>query len=327
VTARQPAALDELAAEYVNLRLAWERAEGDTPLRIAAALTRFWLVRGYPHEGRAVLAKLLAEHADADPTIVTEALIGAGELALAQSDLAGARRDLERVLEAATPTTAASAHVLLSEVARRSGDLEGAERHCSVVVDAAANLDADRLLARARNILGLVALDRGDFDAAATNFREALAIAEPSGDVQLAAMAFGNLGVALMNLGEVADARDAFEASLNFARLIGSRAGEAAAFQNLAWATQIAEGAKFREVTPEWLQAGEFLRSAIAIYDELGYRRELAGALVGMTVVTQDKDEALWALARAEGLLRQLGDEPGVEWVEQTRRDFLEGCD
>ena len=87
--------LDRLEAEHQNIRAAldwYTRHEPRDALRLAAAMSRFWGVRGHFTEGRQRLAALLGVAAGPTPTRV-RALNGAASLAIDQGDY-GAARDL-----------------------------------------------------------------------------------------------------------------------------------------------------------------------------------------------------------------------------------------
>jgi predicted ATPase/class 3 adenylate cyclase/Tfp pilus assembly protein PilF len=320
VSARQAEVLDQFAADHTNFRIAIERGEADTPLRVAAAMARFWIIRGHTYDGRAVLAEVLATHPSAAPHLRAGALLGAGNLALLQNDLPSARRDLEAVIAIGTPAQAGDACNLLGGAALQQGDLSAADDYYLQARWYADASGDESIFAAARNGEGFVATRRGEFEAAAAAFRDAYEMAAGRGELQGALRALGNLGVALMSQGVVAEATEAFERSLELARETGSRGSEAAALQNLAWATQVA-------APDNHAQVEKYLQAAIAIYDELGYRRELANALIELVAVPRDEADGLAALARAESLLRELGDDAGVSRVAQFREHFLESCD
>ena len=133
-----------LDADLDNVRaaLTWlhEAGEPDAGLRLAGAMTYYWLARNAFREGHRHLARAL-ERADAAPTPArARALSGAGWLAHLQGD---------REVAAPLMTEALA-------VARAVGDRE---------VEALALHD-----------LGFVALERGDYDRAAHQMEEALAL-------------------------------------------------------------------------------------------------------------------------------------------------------
>ena len=85
--------LDRLEAEHQNIRAAidwYTQHEPCEALRLAAAMSRFWGVRGHFTEGRHRLRALLDACADATSTRV-KALNGAASLAIDQGDHADAR--------------------------------------------------------------------------------------------------------------------------------------------------------------------------------------------------------------------------------------------
>ncbi|HEU0113309.1 MAG TPA: hypothetical protein VFQ80_01460, partial [Thermomicrobiales bacterium] len=92
--------LDRLDAEHDNLRAALgdaaQRGDGEFVLRLAVRLWRFWLMRGYPAEGRAWLERALAAGAAAPPNLRAQARQGLGHLAV---DL-GAYAEAERQFSA-----------------------------------------------------------------------------------------------------------------------------------------------------------------------------------------------------------------------------------
>ena len=94
--------LDRLEREHNNLRAAmdWLEASGESEhaLRLAAALWRFWDLRGHLVEGRRRLEGAL--RADERPTAAhAKALSGAADMALTSGDVATGRRWAEEALE------------------------------------------------------------------------------------------------------------------------------------------------------------------------------------------------------------------------------------
>lgn len=320
ITARQADALDELSADHANLRRAWERAGGDIPLRIAANLTRFWAYRGNPHEGRAVLGKLIAEHPDAPVAVRATALLGAGHLATLQNDSAAAVPMLEQVVALGDVRTAAAAHNQLGDVARQLGDFDTATAEYDAAMAMAVAANDTRLISVIDINRGAVAFHRGDYDIAADLFRAALSISEARADSLTTVRALNNLGLTLGRLGHTGFAVDAFERSLAAARSSGDRAQEAVALLNLA--------AAFDDDGPtDPAAAAEhaaYVRTAIAIFDELGFRRELASSLLSLCRFVDAPDECRRVTLRARGIFAELGDEAGVARAEAQLRFLAE---
>jgi predicted ATPase/class 3 adenylate cyclase len=143
--------IDQLDAEYDNLRAAlrWmvEVGDAEAGLRLCGSLTSFWYIRGFPGEGRAWLAEVLALPAAAMPTPGRAgALVAAARLAWHQDDPAAAR--------------AACAEAVA--ILRARGDAGE--------------------LAHALATLGRAMLAQGDYDAAQVVLEEALALGRASGD-------------------------------------------------------------------------------------------------------------------------------------------------
>jgi tetratricopeptide (TPR) repeat protein len=305
VTARQREALDELALEHANLRVAWERAEGDLPLQIASCMTRFWNYRGYPNEGRAVLARVIAAHPDAEPAVRVRALLGAAQLAVLQHDLDVAASLLDEAAALNDAASVAETANLRGEVARLRGDFGEADRLYAEALVLARDRGNERLIGLIRSNQGLIARQLGDHSGAATASREALEITEAFGDLQGSIRALGNLGLALLATGHVDQALDAFERSRALAQAHGDPAAEAFALHNLV----IAMLARPEGLSAEAeAQAETYLRRAITVFDELGYRRELATALALLPAVSNDVDHVLRALKRARDIFGDLGD-------------------
>ncbi|MGC8666931.1 MAG: ATP-binding protein [Chthonomonadales bacterium] len=194
--------LDRLEADHDNIRaaLAFALAAGHTDegLRLASAVWRFWLVRGYLNEGRSRLASLLdAARPQAPSQAFCKALHAEGRLAGCQGDY-----------EAASALLLEALH--LQEAL---GDKRGA---------------AASLLS-----LGVVAGERGDMDQAEEYFRRSLKIQQDEGDVRGSAMSLQNLGNVAVYRQDWHTARSFLEQSLRLCRQVGDTQGMAIALNNL----------------------------------------------------------------------------------------------
>ena len=229
-------ALDRLEAEHDNLRAAlacFERdarsGGGDAPagagrlLRLAAALWRFWHVRGYETEGRRWLATALAAApaVEAAPEAVGDperrrllaaraaALVGAGQPPHLREALA-----IRRVLGDAAGTAEA-----LLGLAR--GDFE---RGPALLAESLALWRAagDRPgEALALNRLGFCAAERGDLAEAQRLVTQALAIRRRLGDQLGTANSLSDLGHLARARGDPAAARAAYTEGLTIHRAFG----------------------------------------------------------------------------------------------------------
>ena len=171
-----------LDAEHDNLRAALghalRRDDGETALRLTAALWRFWLMRGYPGEGRTWLERALMGGGAAPADLRAQARQGLGHLAI----------DLGDYLEARTQFDASLA--LCREVNDRRG------------------------LAESLSGLGVVALNRQEYTEAQTLHGEALAIRRELGDQYGIALSLYYLGIVARERGDYASASDLFGESL-----------------------------------------------------------------------------------------------------------------
>jgi non-specific serine/threonine protein kinase len=175
--------LDELEAEIANLRaaLAWSRSQAgdaDLGLRLAAAMRRYWDMRGLPSEARDLLGALLAAASPAPTPARLSALIELGGLAVSQEDAEGIERHALAAARIADllgdKRGAANASELLTYVAFLRGDpaaaSELAERSLSQAMEAGHAL----AVAHARMARGVVAFGTGQLDAAVADLERAL---------------------------------------------------------------------------------------------------------------------------------------------------------
>ena len=196
--------LDRLETELDNLRAALSRSAavgGDAAsgLRLAGALWRFWLVRGYLSEGRRVLVEQLA--LPTDPTAWparAKALHGAGVLA------------------------------------RNHGDFAAAELFHQESLSIRRQHDDRRGIAGSLSGLGGVRAQRGDHAAARSFHEESLAIYRELDDRLGTANTLNNLGIALLYSGDFPAALAVHEESLAIRRELGDRWGTAASLMNMA---------------------------------------------------------------------------------------------
>ena len=194
--------LDRLEADNDNLRAAFdhlfEAGDPQLPVRMAAAMWRFWAMRGYAPEGRRRLERALA--ADTSPTLArAAALVGAAGNAMENGDLVGGRRYAEEAM------------ALQQSLDDRWG------------------------LAHAKFMLGYVCGEEQNWRAMRDLMEESLAEFRELGDDHYALLAGRNLAWAYYDLGEPDRGRALHEANLARARAIGNRRMEAATLQGLAW--------------------------------------------------------------------------------------------
>jgi len=213
--------LQQLAVEHHNLRtaLAWA-ADNDreTLLRLAAALWRFWYVRGHLTEGRAWLGRALEGH-DLPLDTRARALRGASVLAAVSGDLDAARGLAEELLEArrslGDDEDISFALLVLGNVTSALGEQDEAAELYTEAATHARRAEARPALAGIMSNLGYVTLLRNDPAAARETCREAAALFEELGFGEEAAGAWLNAAAADLLLGNLEEARAAWSRSLD----------------------------------------------------------------------------------------------------------------
>jgi predicted ATPase/DNA-binding CsgD family transcriptional regulator len=274
--------LDRLEAEHDNLRatLAWtqEADEIELGLRLAAALTLFWYVRGHPSEGRSWLARAAARARD-------------------QPALAALRaRTLSGAAHLTTHLGAFEEAVALGEEA----------------LAIARTLDDKNEIARALNRLGVIAVQRGEFDQAEPLYEEALITYRAIGDERGIAGILGSLGQIALNRRDFDRADALIGEALDRFRAVGDQRGVAVALGNLGW-TADKQGDLDRAAT-YFTDAIEINRR---LAYKRGLAIEL-DRLARVTHQLGDLRQSRALFREALGLWRELGDpvDLGV-WCEQ----------
>ncbi len=239
---RQQEGLPRLDAEVDNLRVAWDHAvaSGDveTELRLAAALWRYWWIRGHLAEGWARLAAAVTRVEGTPVPLQGGVLNGAAGLAWSVGAYDRATALAGRLLAIAEATGADNrefqARNLLGLVALREGRLAEATVHLEQSLDAAQRLGDAISVVTAQLNLGVTAMTAGDLDRASPLFLEVLAHHRSEGILE-------GIGFAQLNLGEIAyrqddapRARECFEEARTVFGEIGFRAQVGYALLGLA---------------------------------------------------------------------------------------------
>ncbi len=275
---------ERLEAEHDNLRAAlrWSivAGDGESGLRIVAALWRFWWLRGYPSEGRRWLAELLAiapgnaAGAGAVSGVARDrALHGGAWLAYSQGDLARATAMAEESLA----------------LMRAAGDTSGS--------------------ASALNVLGVIVADQGDYERAAALAWESLALFEASGHKAGAASVLNGLGIMAAERGDFTHAALLYERSLTLRREVGDVRGIAVSLSNLA---------RLRREQGHFERAAALYEQSMALFRDLGGKRDLAHALNNageMARCVGDDARAAELSGESVALYRELGDKWGLGLV------------
>ena len=211
-TSKQPAVLDRVGPDIPNLRAAQRWAidadQGELALRLAARLWRYWNAFGLGAEGRGLTEAALALPSAAGVTSARAwAASALGSLAYWQADPVAARAWYQQQIDLATEVGDAACivdgrfnigHVLFIDPADEGLQLDYIEdvvRQYRELGDAIGET-------RAGWARGIIAMDKGRPQEAATYMRQAMVDFDRTDDRQYHAMSVGSLGWALFAMGD-----------------------------------------------------------------------------------------------------------------------------
>jgi tetratricopeptide (TPR) repeat protein len=318
--------LRRLDAEHDNLRaaLGWltsPRSDaGDAGARLAAALPRFWELRGHLGEGRRWLARALEPGNTHPAAIRAGALQGAGILAYMQGDFAAAAALFEDCLDLwrtlGRQDGIAEALGNLGRTALRRGDGAGARDLLASSLAIYTDLGHRPGMANIEFTLGVVALRRCDYAAARERFEASLALNRELGNREGIANALEELATVFDEQGERGPQDALLQESLAMYRELDDRGGVAAVLGHLgmeAWGRR------------EYGRAMETLQEALALYRAVDDRRGIARLLGNQSLVALSQRD----YARATTLCRQsltLYHEAGDAWAIARYLPVLAGA-
>ncbi|HEY6057616.1 MAG TPA: tetratricopeptide repeat protein, partial [Candidatus Limnocylindrales bacterium] len=186
----QPAWLNRFELEHDNIRGALRRSvetrDGEDGLRLAAAIWRFWLQRGYLREGRLWLEALL----DLEPGGVSRARAkgysALGGLAYWLSDIDATERAYESSLNLSRlqgdRETEAEALYDIAYVPVLRGDVDEARRRFEASLAMATDVNRADLVAQTQSSLGIMLAREGRPEAARAVLEQSLASSRAAGD-------------------------------------------------------------------------------------------------------------------------------------------------
>ena len=289
VEARQRSVFDRLEAEHDNLRsaLAWslEQQEAETAAKIGAAISRFWLLRGYMSEGRRWLERALSGFPDRNAARV-KALNVAAILASLQDDNQTARILVEESLELGRELgdTKQTGYALytLARLARVEGHYARAVAFLEESLSLFRELGQEDDIALVLSDFGLTVLHLGEYERATRLCEESLALSREMGDLRGIASWLANLATVTLARGDTGRATELCEESLAIRKGLGYKGGIA---HTLAIMGRIA------------LYQGAYERAAMCYQESLTLRQE-TGEKEGIAT-------ALEGLAAARGMQGQ----------------------
>jgi predicted ATPase/class 3 adenylate cyclase len=211
----QGAWLDRFEREHDNIRAALQRAldaGSNDGLRLAGAMWRFWLQRGYLREGRAWLERFLAlEPASASPARA-RALSALGGLAYWLSDTDATERSYEAAVEMwrqlGDPNGEVEALYDRAYIPVMQFDNREGRRRFAEVLDKAQELNRTDLVSQAQSSLGVLLAQDGELDQALQLLTTSLASSRASGERFQQTWTLAQLSQIEGWLGRHAEARD-----------------------------------------------------------------------------------------------------------------------
>ncbi len=267
--AQQGEWLDRAEQELDNLRTAlrWCEESGalEDELRIASALLRFWIVRGYLREGRGILEKALSQKGSTPDAVRAKAFHAVGTLASRQSDYPAAHGFLEEALVLRRKT--GDKHGIsitlnnLASVAINQGDYPGARTLLEESVAIKRELNDKVGLAYSLGNLGEVARQEGDWSTASILYEESLSLLRELDDKDTVAIVLVSLGNLHLGQRDYLRASRCFNESLPLAQQLGNKWAIAMCLAGLA---------AIARVNGELIYAARLLGAAQALVDQIG---------------------------------------------------------
>jgi len=221
--------LDRLEVEHQNIRAAldwYARCEPDEALRLAAAMSRFWGVRGHFTEGRRRLEALLDAGRD-ESSMRVRALLGSASLAIDQGDYSDARGLLGESIrlsqELGDRCGEALGLVYFSRSLIADGRPAEAVPYAERALRLLEGLDDPPNLGTALLYAGLASHFTGQLELARDRYQRSVEECRAVGYRSFAARSLQMLGHARLDLGDIRGAREAFEEALPTCLEVGDR--------------------------------------------------------------------------------------------------------
>jgi len=205
------------------------------------------------------------------------------------------------------------ARLLRATAATRTGDVARGEREAALALERFRVRGDDDGVMRCENLLGAVAFERGDLEAAGTRFGRAQQLADLLGDRLMAARTANNLASVTHLMGNAPEARRVYREALLAYQRLGSHRGAAETYHNLALVAR-EEG----DLPSAVLAGSHAVRHAGQVGDP-GLTGLVLTGRAETALLMGDLALADEGLGRAEALARAAGDEPGLAEVERVR--------
>jgi predicted ATPase/DNA-binding CsgD family transcriptional regulator len=312
--------LDRMEVEHDNLRavLTWVQGAPERValgMRLLAASSYFWYIRGHVGEGRLWLERLLdqSERATVPAALRARALCEAGYLAFHQGDFAAAAQLLDAgiLLHRALPDDGAADFALVARgmTAQGQGDHPAARSNIEEGVALARRIGDNRTVAFALSILARLDYGQSKFARARSVAQASLDLARARNEPWLLAVVLGILGAVAHRMGDHHLARSLLQESLALCREIGDYANHAQAQASLG---------HLERAVGDHRAARERYDDSLRLYRAIGDRRGIALTLGNLGVVADQEGDSSGARRFYEeslAIVRAIGNQRALPAV------------
>jgi predicted ATPase/class 3 adenylate cyclase/Flp pilus assembly protein TadD len=318
---------DRIGSELDNFRtaLAWSLGDGDPALglRLGAALSRFWEVRGHWTEGLGWLEEALARAPDAQDGLRGRALVAASFLAFYRGQLESARSMVTEGLAAAVRAhdKATEARGLRFEavIEQRIGDRAAAIDSAQKAVELSRSDGEAADLAFALQVLGRLLAD-DDRDEARARYEEGLEVARRAEDAVSQIYLLYALGRLHLRAGDNERARELYSKALDLSQQVGERWMAMNVLVGLSYVSEdVDAGPALEEMVGVLRQTGNRMMQIVWLR-QLAHRRRMEGDLEG---AKRAVDEALEIVKReATPEANVLGQYILASHLDEAEKDY-----
>ncbi|MRH93488.1 protein kinase [Nocardia sp. SYP-A9097] len=271
-----------LRREQPNLWQALEFCVSDNPeagIRIAAAMSPFWVFQSSLSEGRRWLNRLLAHRGGQVTADQAAALYAACIMAAVQGDLPAVAVLVRegRVLVEQTTDPLTRAHIDFADgvLGLFSGNPSAARPHFEKAVQVYAERGDAVFQVNALTLLGLTHELRHDTDSAVECYEHALAISEERGETMYRSYALWSLAIVSFRQGNLARATQLLAEALQVSRTVNDRTNTSTCLQALAWIAAEEKDAKRAVVlTAAAEQIGRSVGTSSILFSDLLVHQE-----------------------------------------------------
>jgi predicted ATPase len=294
--------LDRLELENDNLRaaLGWslDRSLVEPAARLAGAMWRFWMARGYLGEGRDWLERVLVPGNPLAPALRAKALKANGVLAWSQGEYRQAIQFCEMSLaiyqQLSDRDGIATCLHYLGSLALHQGEYARAAQLLEASLALRHELGDRWGVATCLNNLGALAGRQGDIVQAERFYEQGLVVARELGDKERIAVMLDNLGAVARDRRDYAQARRLYEEGLALFRAVNNRWNIPTCLNNLGG---IALDQR------DYARARTLFRESLALLQDLGDKEGIAECLEGLAGVASGpgRPESIRRAARLVG--------------------------